>query len=206
MKRTLRVILLGGLALMIGTSIGYSSIISLSSGSLDFLKGQTQVNVEYGYEKMQVSKQDEQEYVNKTIAALNTKEPGRGDHWHQAWVANRADRFQPKFEELLNHYLTEGKSGLKFGTYKDAKYTLVFKTTAVSLGYNVAIARYPATLTAEAVFVETQNRNNPLATLTVTKAPGRDAWGNDYDSGYRLQEAYAKAGKELGAFISKKVK
>jgi hypothetical protein len=66
--------------------------------------------------------------------------------------------------------------------------------------------RHPAQIDADAVFVETQNRANPLATLTITKSPGQGAMGFDWDTGYRLQESYAKAGKELGIFISRKLK
>lgn len=206
MNTVLRKLMLVMLVGMAGTSIGFGSIVKLQSGSLDFLKGETRVNVEYGYDNLLVSKQAEQEYVSRTIAALNNKQPGRGDRWHQEWISDRTEKFQPKFEDLLNKYLADGKSSLVFGAYPDAKYTLLLKTTAISLGYNVAIARYPATLTAEVVFVETQKRENSLATLTVTKSKGLDAWGNDYASGDRLKEAYAKAGKELGILIAKKVR
>jgi hypothetical protein len=38
----------------------------------------------------------------------------------------------------------------------------------------------------------------------MTGVPGRGAMGNDYDTGFRIQEAYAKCGKETGAFLAKK--
>jgi hypothetical protein len=206
MEKKLRIILLGVLMTMAGTSMGFGSIVNLQSGSLNFLRGETQVNVEYEYDNLLVSNQAEQQYVNRTVAALNNKEPGRGDHWHQAWLNDRTEKFQPKFEELLNKYQDDGKTSLIFSNFKNAKYTLILKTTSISLGYNVAIARYPAMLNAEVVFVETHNRSTPLATLTITKSKGLDAWGNDYASGDRLKEAYAKAGKELGILIAKKVR
>jgi len=36
------------------------------------------------------------------------------------------------------------------------------------------------------------------------KAPGQDWGGFDYDAGYRIQESYAKSGKTLGQFLTKK--
>jgi len=207
MNKKLSIIVLGVLTALAGTSVGYGSIVKLNSGSLGFLKGETQVNVEYSYEGMRVGKYArEQDYVDKTVADYNTKEPGRGDRWRQAWVNDRASRFQPRFEDLLDHYLATGKSSLRFGSFKEAKYTLILRTTFTDTGYNVFISAKPAFIDAEAVFVETQNRANPLATLTITKSPGRSAGGVGWDTGARLQESYAKAGKELGIFISKKVK
>jgi hypothetical protein len=32
-------------------------------------------------------------------------------------------------------------------------------------------------------------------------APGKVFMGNDYDTGERISEAYAKAGKELGKYL-----
>ena len=47
-----------------------------------------------------------------------------------------------------------------------------------------------------------ENKDKVLAKLSVDDALGRTFGGNDYDTGVRLAEAYADAGKALG----KKVK
>ena len=208
MRKKLSIILLGVLIAMAGTSVGYGAIINLRSGSLDFLKGETQVNVEYGYENMRVGKfEREQDYIDKKVAEFNNKEAGKGELWRQGWVNDRARRYQPKFEELLNRFLAVRKSSLNFGSFKDAKYTLILKTTFTEPGWaGIGGIRESARIDADAVFVETQNRAIPLARLNITKSPGLGAWGYDYDAGMRIQESYAKAGKELGIFLSRKVK
>ena len=208
MKNKLPVVLLGVLAVMVGTSTGHSSIIKLKSGSLGFLKGETQVNVEYSYEGMRVGKfEHEQDYIDKEAAEFNNKEAGKGELWRQNWIADRGQRYQPKFEDLLNSYLAKGKSGLKFGSFKDAKYTLLLKTTFTEPGWvGLGLIRQSSLINADAVFVETQNRATPLAILTITKSPGFGAMGWDYDPAIRIQESYAKAGKELGIFLSRKIK
>ncbi|HWN95274.1 MAG TPA: hypothetical protein VNT99_09600, partial [Methylomirabilota bacterium] len=86
----------------------------------------------------------------------------------------------------------------------DAKYTLVLKTLNLEPGYNAFVSRAPAQISTEAKFVETKDRSKELAVISILKAPGRDAMGYDFDPGYRLQEGYAKSGKELGAFLCKK--
>jgi len=207
MIKKLSILLIGALAMLTGTSVGYGGMIKLQSGSLDFLRGETQVNVEYSYENMRVGKfAREQDYIDQKVADYNKKEAGRGDSWRRTWVEDRGQRYQPKFEELINKYLADRKSSLKFGSFKDAKYTLILKTTFTEPGWNAFVMRSPALIDAQAVFVETGNRANPLATITITKSPGRDVQGYDYDTGVRVQESYAKAGKELGVFLAKKVK
>jgi len=157
-------------------------MVKLTSGSLDVLKQETAVNVLYSYEGMGVGKSgSEKDYVDKKVAELNQKEVGRGDKWRQAWVDDRANRFQPKFENLSTSNSPERKS-LTFGAHPDAKYTLILKTTFTEPGWNVAIARRPALISATVLLVETQNQTNPIATLTITKATGMDAWGVDYDT------------------------
>jgi hypothetical protein len=63
-----------------------------------------------------------------------------------------------------------------------------------------------ALINAEAIFVETKKPAEVSAVIIIARAPGRDVFLFDYDVAQRIQEAYAKAGKELGAFISKKIK
>jgi hypothetical protein len=186
---------------------GYSRMVTLTSGTVDFLKQEKQVNLEYVYDGMRVGKFDKEvDFVAEKIAEYNKKEAGRGERWHKSWISDRTERFQPKFQDLLSRYWSEKKNGPQVGSFKDAKYTLILKTTMTDTGWNVGVMRRPAYINAQAIFVETQNRSNVLAVLTITKSPGNTTWGNDYDTGERMQESYAKAGKELGAFLSKKIK
>ncbi len=178
--------------------------IELKSGSLEFLKGQTALNVEYNYDGLTVGKITEQAYIEKNIAEYNSKEAGKGDKWLQAWKSNRETRFEPKFEELLNKQFSERKIDLKPGKNPEARFTLVLKTINLEPGWNAAVMRAPAVISTEAGFYETKDRSKQLAVITILKAPGRDAMGYDFDVGYRLQEGYAKTGKELGAFLAKK--
>ncbi|MEZ5198913.1 MAG: hypothetical protein R2764_21805 [Bacteroidales bacterium] len=179
--------------------------VKLASGKLDFLKGETVIKVEYDYSDMGVGKFDkEADYVAQKVKDYNDDEPGRGDKWQEAWVNDRADRYQPKFEELINKYLEEAGVVVSAGS-QDAKYTMILKTTFTEPGFNVGVARKPALINAEVVFIETGSPDNELAKITVDNSPGGGAFGNDYDAGFRIQEAYAKCGKELAKFLVKNV-
>jgi heme oxygenase len=96
----------------------------LQSGSLEFLKGQTTLNVEYVYDGLTVGKLTEQAYIEKKVSEYNAKETGSGDRWLAGWKNDRSRRYEPKFEELFNKQL-EKKGGLKLSRNPDAPYTLV---------------------------------------------------------------------------------
>ncbi len=180
--------------------VGYGQKIKLLEGDLAPLKGQTSVKTEFKYE-MSVGKFDkEEDYIAKKKSELNEKEAGRGDTWEQSWVSDRQDRFEPQFRELFSKYSDISTVG------DNADYTLIFKTIKTEPGFNVGVASKPAFIDGEAWIVESKDPSKVVAKISVVKAPGRDVMGFDYETGARLQEAYAKAGKELGAFLKKNIK
>ncbi len=81
---------------------------------------------------------------------------------------------------------------------------LFSKQRALNPEWNVGDAR--AFIDAEAWIVESANPSKVIAKIGLTRAHGRDAWGGDFETGARLQEAYAKSGKELGGFIKSRIK
>lgn len=178
--------------------------VKLESGELGFLKGETTLNVEFTYDGLKVGKLAEAEYIEKHVSEANAKEAGGGDRWLEKWKADRSQRYETKFAELMNKQFTERKAGLKLDHDPAAKYTLVLKTTMLEPGFNVGIMRMPASVSTVAEFYDTKDRSHALAVVTILKAPGRDGMGYDFDAGFRLQEGYAKTGKELGGFICKK--
>lgn len=164
-------------------------------GDLDVLKNESTINIEFVYDGMSVGKYDkEADYIKAKTEEYNKKEPGRGDSWAANWVNDRSARFETRF---INEFQEASKMTVK----KDSKYTLVFKTTSTEPGYNIVISRKNAEIDAEATIVETANPSKKIATITVTNAPGRIYGGYDYDTGTRIAEAYAVAGKRLGKYI-----
>jgi hypothetical protein len=179
----------------------YGQKIKVVEGDLSIFKGQKGVNTEFTYDNMSVGKfADEASYIAKKKEDYDKKEPGRGDKWEEAWISDRKERFEPQFRELFSKYSEMTTVD------ENATYTLIFKTVKTEPGWNIGISRSPAFIDAEVWITETQNPNKVLAKVTITKSPGRDAMGYDYETGARLQEAYAKAGKELGAYIRKQTK
>ena len=173
--------------------------IKIVEGDLSSLKGETGINVEYVYDGMSVGKfATEKEYVDTKVSDYNAKKPGKGDAWAKAWVADRTTRFQSSFKELFEEY-----SGMSIRPA--SKYTLIFKTTSTEPGYNIYISRKNAEISGEAWLVLTSDKTKKLAVITVYRSPGRTFGGDDYDSGLRISESYACAGKHLGKFMKKAI-
>ena len=189
-------------ALLLMGLISVSAIaqkIKLIEGDLSPLKGETALGIKFVYDNMKVGKFDqESEYIAKKTEEYNKKEPGRGDNWAKSWVRDREERFEPKFIDLF-----QKETEMTVSRKKPAKYTLVFKTIFTEPGYYIYVSKKNARIDAEAWIVETAN-DKVIAKISVDKVPGRTFGGYDYDTGVRIAECYADAGKHLGKFIKKK--
>jgi|SRR5882724_3362790 len=172
--------------------------IKLLEGSIDVLKNEKSINTEFTYKDMRVGKYDkEADYVNEKKEEYNKKEPGKGDAWAKNWEGDRQYKYEPKFNELFEKY---SDMIVKPGS----KYTLIFNTNFTELGFNVGVARKSAQINGDAVIVETADKSKIIAKIRLEKAPGSAFFtGNDFDSGDRIAECYASAGKGLAKFIKK---
>ncbi len=175
--------------------------IKTKEGDASVLKNEPNINIEFTYDNISVGKfSDEKDYIKKKTDEYNAKTPGRGDIWAKDWIADRQNKYEPKFPDL---YMITSKKTIS----KDAKYTLIFKTKSIEPGYNVAggmVAfggRKNAEIDAEVWIVETANRSNKIAVITVDNAPGGTWGGYDYETGGRISESYAKAAKSLAKYI-----
>lgn len=183
------------------STVTYAQKIKLVEGDLSVLKGQTAIKTIFSYDDMSVGKfPKEADYIAKKKADYNEKEAGSGDRWEKAWVDDRKERFEPQFRELFSKYAEMSTVA------EDAPYTLIFKTTKTEPGWNIGVSRSPAYIDGEAWIVKSDSPDKAIAKIIVTKSPGRDVFGYDFETGARLSESYAKAGKELGAFIKKTAK
>jgi hypothetical protein len=180
----------------------YAQRIKMIEGDVSALRNEKIINTEFTYEHMRVGKFDkESDYVAKKTDDYNKKEPGKGDRWAKDWVSDRHNLFEPKFNELF-----ERETGMSVSSKHDARYTLIYKTTTMEPGYNAYVTRKNAETDAEVWIVETSNPSKVIAKISVENAKGRTFGGNDYDTGVRLAECYADAGKYLGKFLRKEMK
>ncbi len=151
---------------------------------------------------MLVGKMTESEYVNKKVTEYNEKEAGKGDEWKEAWYNDRKERFEPKFLELFDKYMEE--AGVA-STTEGANYVIEINTDFTEPGWNVGIMRQNASVDLSCK-VKKIDTNEQVASIRIRNASANNFWGTDFTSGYRVQETYAKAGRELAKFFIKKAK
>lgn len=194
------------IALFVGLfSTSFAQSIKVIEGSLTPLKGSGTLNVEYDWSEIRVGKfATEKEYVAKKVAEYNEKEAGRGDKWAEAWKGDKVGRFQPEFEKLFNKY--SSKINLNLGNEVAGKYKAIVKTTFIEPGFNIYVTKKPASIDMVIEIVETDNPSKVIAKIVIKGSIGRTYGFSDFDTGIRISEAYALAGKKLAAFMSKQLK
>lgn len=176
--------------------------IKKTEGKTGFLKGQTEFSISFVYaDDLKVGKKTEKQYIADKMEKANDKDPGAGEKWLSMWKADRVEHYEPKFIELFDDVLQE--ENIKVVEGADTKYGIIVKTTFIEPGFNVGVSRKNASVNLEVMFVDNAQPEKPLVTYTVLKSPGRVAFGNDYDTGARVGEAYAKAGKEMAKYLLK---
>ena len=189
---------IAAIALLFIYTFAIAQRVEVTDGSLDALKGIKKLNVKYDYSGMTVGKKSEKDYVDEKTDGFNKKEPGKGDKWAKDWKADREGRYEPTFEEGFN------KNGdIQVGYNPKEKYTLIFKTVLTEPGFNIGVMRKSAYIDGAAWIVETADQSKVIAKMDVNKCPGRTIFGDDYDTGERIMEAYASAGRALARYLRK---
>jgi hypothetical protein len=182
MKKALLILLVGL------TSAAYAQKIKLVEGDLSVLKDQKGLKMIFSYDDMSVGKfPKEADYIAKKKADYNAKEPGSGDKWEKTWIDDRKDRFEPQFRDSFSKFADMST------VVEDAPYTLIFKTTKTEPGWNIGITRAPAYIDGEAWIVKSDTPDKAIAKVMITKSPGNDIFGVDFETGARLQQSYTNA-------------
>lgn len=186
--------------LAIGIQSVFAQKIKRTDGDASELSSVKRMNTVYVYEDVTVGKFTEKDYLDKKTDEFNKKEAGRGDKWRESWESDKIKRFPPNFNELF-----EKNSSITVGDFPKEKYTMTIRTTRIEPGFNVGVWRKNAEIDADVIITETATKRVVVA-YNMLRAPGRSFGGFDYDTGFRIEEAFAKAGKEMGQYIAKEIK
>jgi len=198
-------IILSILAICLFSSQLSAQKIKIVTGDLSSFVGLTEINVEYNYDDMGVGKfKTEEAYIEKKKNEYNEDEPGKGDRWEEEWHADKENTYQMKFEQLFNLVMLSEETGMEVGFFPSSDYTLIVKTTFLEPGFNIGISRKDASINVELMLVKSEEPETIITQINMDKVPGRGAMGGDFDTEYRIGEAYAKCGKELAQYIYKK--
>ncbi len=187
------------------TTLMFSQKVKVTKGDFKNLKGIAAYNLEFDYSNLSIPKyKSEEEFLEDKMSKRDEKNPESGEKFKESWFADRENRYEPKFIESFNKRFDDGE--IKVGKDMGAEYTMKIHTTMMYAGYNVGVVRKNSKIEATISVYKTNDPNNIIFSANYTKVEGKGVMGYDFDSGYRIAEAYAKLGKEIAANISKKAK
>jgi hypothetical protein len=175
--------------------------LTLKEGNFDKISSQSQFNVELTFDSLKIKSFDsEAQYMDYCIKYINKQHKGEGDVWAVNWIADREKLLKPRFCEAFNKFSSTDLN-------EKAKYTIIFHTIFIDMGPNPTGMNdkqgKQVSVDGEIIIVETVNRNNKIAIISVEDAKGGAFGGGTYDTCYQLAEAYAKTGKRVAKLITK---
>ena len=192
------------LSILLSSTVMFSQKVKVIEGDFKNLKGIAVYNLEFDYTGVQIPKYDSEEaFLKDKMEKREHKKVGAGEEFKTSWFADREERYEPKFIESFNKRF-DGE--VRVAKDIDAEYTMKIHSTMMWAGYNVGIVRKNAKLEATVSVYKTSNPSEVLWSANYTKVEGSGAMGYDFDSGYRISEAYAKLAKEVAYNIKKKAK
>ncbi|WP_147323458.1 hypothetical protein [Chitinophaga silvatica] len=172
----------------------------LVKGKLNFLKGVTDLKVSFIYDKLIVGEDGrEASYIKRKKAEKEAKEAGSGAAWEESWYADREKHYEPSF---IEHFGKFCDINLTKDSSVASKYVMVVHTKFIEIGYNVGIKAKKAAVNLEVEIFDQANMKKSLCKIMLDDMKGG---GGQFATGPRIGDAYAKAGKEAGKLIRKKM-
>jgi len=171
--------------------------IKVESGNLKFLKEVAEVNIEMEYpEDMKYGKTTLKEYVDEKVTAKEKKKEGSGEAWKENFYSDRGN-YNFQFVDAFGKY-----TGDLYVDENDPEleYTMNVKTTFMDPGFFIGIRSKQATIDLVVTFFKTDDPDNILATVKISKAPGAAA----PDANLRMSDAYFTAARTFGKYLKKK--
>lgn len=191
------------LAFLIVSANTYAQKIKVSDGDIKNLKEISSYTMEFDYSNLEIPKYDsEDEFLADKMEKREKKEAGTGEKFKESWFADREERYEPKFIESFNKRFDDNQ--VSVSTDGEAMYTMQVHTNKIYAGYNVGVVRKNAEISATITVFETANPDNVVFSGKYRDVQGYGAMGNDYNSGYRISECYAKLAKNIAGYIKKK--
>jgi hypothetical protein len=181
--------------------------MTVTSGNLNVLKDQTEVNVELRFDNVSMMKENftEAQYLENRKKDLLAN-PKRGEAGWQKW---NGEWQRYKNEEYINYFakgLNKSYKKIAFKKESSAKYTLLLETNWVFPGWHGGMVVMTAEISGKIKLVETDNPSVILAEVDLNKFD-RYVNNKEFVMEYgRVAGAYESIGRYLGREIKKALK
>ncbi len=177
--------------------------VTVNSGDLSFLKGQTTLNVQFVYDGMLVSQFSEPIFLKQKKSEY--RKTADYEKFMSDWEADRAGKYEPKFLKQLNLTLFRAdiKADMGLG---DAKYIMIVKTAKTEPGFYHGSSGMKRDTYINLVvnFVETADTNHVLCTVKANYIVGEtDNLAEMKETNTRITYAYGAAADKISKIIYK---
>jgi len=196
------------LVVLIFTTMTFAQKLKVVSGNFDFLKDQTEVNIELKFDNVLITSDriTESQYLEdrKKDVLANPKRGKAGwEKWSGEWERYKSEVYLADVLKSLSR-----TKNLVFNKGLNSKYTLLIDAKWIHPGWHGGLIMQPAILSADIRFVETSKPSVTLLEMSATEVAGKMPSGMsgdvmEYD---RISSAYERLGRLLSREISKGIK
>ncbi|SHE39161.1 hypothetical protein [Chryseobacterium vrystaatense] len=195
------------LLLMVITTTAFAqNQINFESGNFDFLKDQTEVNVQLKFDHAVYQEKNftEAQYIENREKDITAK---KNEEVWKNWIFQWENFKKSEYVEYFFKGINSKSKKIIFKNDVKAKYTLIIDAKWIYAGwYGGMIGSQEAKLTSELTFVETDNPSKVVMRLQADKIQGKKM-NKDFSWEYgRIAAAYEITGKKLGTEIKKAIK
>lgn len=188
--------------LLLISTIAIGQKLKVQEGDLKNLKNIKVYAMQFDYTDVQIPKFDnEEDFLKDKMDKRDEKEAGDGERFKKSWFDDRPNRYHPKFIESFNKRFDDSAVQVQ---EEEADHIMKVHTTKLYPGYNVGIVRHNAEIDVTIAVFEKGNESNILFAGSYKDVRGAGAFGNDFNSGYRISECYAKLAKTFAKDLKKK--
>ncbi|MDR3297620.1 MAG: hypothetical protein LBS94_05235 [Prevotellaceae bacterium] len=172
-------------------------------GSVDFLKGQNNVNIVFVFEATTFDGESQESYLKEKTKRADSEAEAEKEvsEWKAKWEGEGRNTFKQIFIRYCSYELEN--FSFKLGEYPDAAYTIVVTVEDVDPGNFAGPFSHPAKLKAFFDFVKT-GETNALAMLKLEDIYNPEILSSDEFA--RMKGGFGELGKELGTKLKKALK
>lgn len=177
--------------------------IGILSGNPEYYKNAINYHIRFDYSNLKVGQYaDEQSYIDYMKDDAEKRKEGSSDIWLRKWYSDRNLVYQPKFIELFNKF---SGNKIKIDTvYKNQQFVLSLNTQFLEIGFNKNFTKSPTYINVIATIYEPNSSEKPLI-ISMENVVGDEVFSSYSDDYRRIEEAYAKCGKELAKYMLKEI-
>jgi len=174
--------------------------IEILTGSPKYFKKASSYFIQFDYSDLKIGGyENEEAYIAymREDAELRRKS---ADEWEKKWFSDRKSVFEPKFLEVFH----------KYAAYKmkldpkanEQNFVLKLQTQFIEIGFNRNFQKSPTYINVLATLSDENSTEEPLV-ISMKYLIGNEVMSSYSADFRRIEEAYAKCGKELAKYMRK---